>query len=321
MAEEAGYFLRRPDGSTYVGKLWGHYHPPVAVIDVTNPDACAWWGARLTERIRQGATIFKTDFGEAIPIEVVAHNGLSGERLHNAYSLIYNDVVTSVMRDAGIDRPVVWGRSTWAGGQRHVAQWAGDSNSTWQDLASTLRAGLSMALSGHAFWSHDIGGFHGRPSTELYVRWAQFGLLSPLSRFHGTTTRLPWDYGPRRWRPSVPWSSSATPSTPTSMPPRTSPYGAPSPSCGLWSTITPKTPTPRPRTSSTSSVRTYLWPLLPPRGGTFGLVPPRGVGALQRRLVGARTGFRNVTLPLEHAPLWLRAGSAIPLDDPRPPDG
>jgi alpha-D-xyloside xylohydrolase len=27
------------------------------------------------------------------------------------------------------------------------------------------------------------------------VRWAQFGLLSPLSRLHGTTTRLPWEYG------------------------------------------------------------------------------------------------------------------------------
>jgi alpha-D-xyloside xylohydrolase len=50
-------------------------------------------------------------------------------------------------------------------------------------------------MCGHAFWSHDIGGFTIQPTAELYTRWAQFGLFSPLSRAHGNTTRLPWDYG------------------------------------------------------------------------------------------------------------------------------
>jgi alpha-D-xyloside xylohydrolase len=62
-------------------------------------------------------------------------------------------------------------------------------------MASTLRGGLSIAMCGHPFWSHDIGGFHGQPTPDLYVRWAQLGLLSPLSRLHGMTTRMPWDYG------------------------------------------------------------------------------------------------------------------------------
>ena len=316
-AKEAGYFLRRSDGSTYVGPLWGHYHPSVAVIDVTNPEACAWWGAQLTDRVRQGVTIFKTDFGEAIPTEVVAHNGLSGERLHNAYSLIYNDVVTSVMRDAGIDRPVVWGRSTWAGGQRHVGQWAGDPNSSWQDLASTLRAGLSMALSGHAFWSHDIGGFHGRPSTELYVRWAQFGLLSPLSRFHGTTSRLPWDYGPE---------ALAAVRSIAKLRYALHPY--------LYA-------------AAADSVRSAA-PIMRPMVYDYPEDPDAQAADLQyllgkdllvapffraggRRLVwfppgewvhysnGSSTlgpGFHDITLPLRHAPLWLRAGSAILLTTP-----
>ena len=47
VADEAGYFLKRPDGSSYVGDLWGGYHPAVAVIDITNPGARAWWGAQL----------------------------------------------------------------------------------------------------------------------------------------------------------------------------------------------------------------------------------------------------------------------------------
>jgi alpha-D-xyloside xylohydrolase len=61
-------------------------------------------------------------------------------------------------------------------------------------MGSTLRGGLSHGLAGVPFWSHDAGGFTGTPSPELYVRWAQFGALSPLVRFHGTTSRLPWDF-------------------------------------------------------------------------------------------------------------------------------
>jgi alpha-D-xyloside xylohydrolase len=50
-------------------------------------------------------------------------------------------------------------------------------------------------MSGLAYWSHDIGGFWGDPTPELYVRWAQFGLLSALSRYHGATPRDPWRFG------------------------------------------------------------------------------------------------------------------------------
>lgn len=52
-----------------------------------------------------------------------------------------------------------------------------------------------MAVCGHAFWSHDVGGFTGHPTNELYMRWAQFGLFSPLVRAHGNSTRLPWEFG------------------------------------------------------------------------------------------------------------------------------
>jgi alpha-D-xyloside xylohydrolase len=67
-------------------------------------------------------------------------------------------------------------------------------------MASTLRGGLSHGLSGIPFWSHDAGGFNGTPSPDLYVRWSQFGALSPLVRLHGTTSRLPWDFPPEAER-------------------------------------------------------------------------------------------------------------------------
>ena len=194
-ANEHGYLLRTPNGEPYVIQLWGGYHPPVGIIDFTNPDAAKWWKELLRPLLKMGTDAFKTDFGEGVPADAVAWNGMTGAQLHNLYALLYNDLAAEVTAEEKGRPGLVWGRASYAGGQRHAAQWAGDPNSTYRDMASTLRGGLSIAMCGHPFWSHDIGGFHGQPTPDLYVRWAQLGLLSPLSRLHGMTTRMPWDYG------------------------------------------------------------------------------------------------------------------------------
>ncbi len=195
-AREKGYLLKTRAGEAWVGDLWNGHHLPVGIIDMTNPDAVAWFKDLLRPHLQIGVDAYKTDFGEGIPPDVVAHNGMPGEGLHNLYPLLYNDAVAEVTAETAEHHSgLVWGRSTFTGGQRHAAQWSGDPNCTYPALASTLRGGLSMAMCGHAFWSHDIGGFNGRPTPDLYIRWAQFGLLSPLARAHGRTTRLPWDYG------------------------------------------------------------------------------------------------------------------------------
>ncbi|GHO50475.1 alpha-xylosidase [Ktedonospora formicarum] len=195
--DEKGYFLKNAQGQTYVVDIWGGFHPPVGIIDVTNPEAIVWFKELLREPLRVGADVYKTDFGEGIPNDALAYSGIKGEQLHNLYSLLYNDIVAQVTEEVTGHTGLVWARSTFAGGQRHAAQWSGDVNSTFPAMASTIRSGLSMAMCGHAFWSHDVGGFTGHPPTELYVRWAQFGLFSPMIRAHGNSTRLPWDFGPR----------------------------------------------------------------------------------------------------------------------------
>lgn len=50
-------------------------------------------------------------------------------------------------------------------------------------------------MSGIPFWSNDIGGYRGKPEADLYVRWAQFGLLCSHSRMHGDGPREPWIFG------------------------------------------------------------------------------------------------------------------------------
>jgi alpha-D-xyloside xylohydrolase len=191
--EALGYFLRRPDGSTYVADVWHGSYPASGILDLTNPDAVSWLQDRLRELLRDGVAVFKTDFAEGVPADAVSASGLTGAELHNVYSLLYNDAVTQVTREVhGHD--MVWARSTFLGGQRHSAQWSGDANASYASMASTLRGGLSHGLSGVPFWSHDAGGFNGTPSPDLYVRWAQFGAFSPLVRFHGTTSREPWQF-------------------------------------------------------------------------------------------------------------------------------
>jgi len=194
-ASEKGYLLKTPDGETYVVNTWDGYHPPVGFIDFTNPEAVEWFQEYHRRLLRMGVDVFKTDFGESVPADAVAYNGMTGERLHNLYPLLYNDAVSQVTAEETGRAGIVWGRASYAGGQRHAIQWGADCDCTYQGMASTLRGGLSIGMCGHAFWTHDIGGFYLQPTPEVYVRWAQFGLLSPLSRPHGATSRLPWDYG------------------------------------------------------------------------------------------------------------------------------
>jgi alpha-D-xyloside xylohydrolase len=90
---------------------------------------------------------------------------------------------------------VLFARSATAGGQSMPVHWGGDSTSTFPSMAETLRGGLSLAMSGFAFWSHDIGGFEGTPDAAVFKRWTAFGLLGSHSRFHGSSSyRVPWDF-------------------------------------------------------------------------------------------------------------------------------
>jgi alpha-D-xyloside xylohydrolase len=192
-ASEKGFFLRKPDGQVYVADSWHGSYPSCGIVDFTNPDAVEWFKELLRSVLRQGVAAFKTDFAEGVPADAVAFNGMSGTELHNVYTLLFNDLVSGVTREVN-GHGLVWARSSFLGGQRHSAQWGGDTYTSYAAMSSTLRGGLSHGLSGVPFWSHDAGGFTGRPSDDLYIRWAQFGAFSPLVRFHGTTSREPWEY-------------------------------------------------------------------------------------------------------------------------------
>ncbi len=190
-AAERGYLVKSTQGG------WARLEraQPVGIVDFTHPEARAWWQGRITEQLKRGAAVVKPDYGDSVPADALFFNGKTGAEMHNLYLHLYAEAAFEAVRAATGDG-IVWRRAGYLGTQRFPGTWAGDTQTTWQGLRGALRGGISAGFGGEAFWSHDIGGFVGeQPSPELYIRWVQFGMFSPFTRFHGTTPREPWAYG------------------------------------------------------------------------------------------------------------------------------
>jgi alpha-D-xyloside xylohydrolase len=189
--KEKGYLVVKPDGDIWQTDLW---QPGMALVDFTNADACRWYQEKLSALIDLGVDAFKTDFGERIPKHVVYHDGSDPRRMHNYYTYLYNKTVFDLLvQKKGEGQACLFSRSATVGSQMFPVHWGGDCESTFQAMAETLRGGLSLGCCGFGYWSHDIGGFEGKPDPTLFKRWLQFGLLSSHSRLHGSSSyRVPW---------------------------------------------------------------------------------------------------------------------------------
>jgi alpha-D-xyloside xylohydrolase len=190
---EGGYLVRRPDGTVWQWDLW---QAGMALVDFTNPDATRWFQGHLRRLLAQGVDAIKTDFGERVPVGLAWHDGSDPEAMHHRYTELYNRAVFDVLEEVrGPGEAVLFARSATAGGQSMPVHWGGDNSSSFTSMAESLRGGLSLAMSGFGYWSHDIGGFEGDPDPSVFKRWLAFGLLSSHSRLHGSTSyRVPWAF-------------------------------------------------------------------------------------------------------------------------------
>jgi len=186
-----GYLVKLKDGSIW---QWDRWQAGMGLVDFTNADATEWFKNKLKKLINMGVDCFKTDFGERIPVEVAWHDGSDPLKMHNYYTYLYNKAVFDCLCETrGLEEAVLFARSATVGGQKFPVHWGGDCAATFESMAESLRGGLSLCLSGFGFWSHDIGGFIGTATCDLYKRWIAFGLLSSHSRLHGNTSyRVPW---------------------------------------------------------------------------------------------------------------------------------
>jgi alpha-D-xyloside xylohydrolase len=183
----------------------GYEVPGAHVYDPTNPAARDFfWNDFVGKLFAQGWDAFWLDSSE--PEEYWPHSGdaiLRYKQLHIGSGLEYTNIFP-LAHTAGVQehwqqtnpdkRVFLLTRSAFAGQQRiGAAVWSGDVYSTWWALRHQVPAGLNFALSGHPYWTTDIGGYHlPYPSAasepayqELYARWFEYGAFCPMFRTHG----------------------------------------------------------------------------------------------------------------------------------------
>ena len=203
-------FVRNPDGSVYVGKVW----PGDSVFpDFTLSRVRDWWGGLYKNFVGMGAAGFWNDMDEpalferadkTMPLDTVHRlddgTSLDHRAIHNVFGMQNVRATYEGLRKLQPDeRPFVLTRAAYAGAQRFAATWTGDNSSTWNHLKMSTPMLLSMGISGYPLVGDDIGGFAGSPTADLLTRWFEVGALNPIYRDHtakGTADQEPWVHGP-----------------------------------------------------------------------------------------------------------------------------
>ena len=101
---------------------------------------------------------------------------------------------------AGGKRGLILSRFAGAGSHRYPLGFSGDTVMGWPALQFQPYFTATASNIGYSWWSHDIGGHMiGYNDDELYTRWLQFGVFSPIMRLHSTNNEFmgkePWRYG------------------------------------------------------------------------------------------------------------------------------
>ncbi len=200
------YFCRRGDDYFMEGPVWpGRCQFP----DFTNSKVRNWWGDLFKEFVEQGVAGVWNDMNEPVvfgkgtfPLDVRHHfEGYRGShrKAHNIYGMqMVRATYEGLKKHQRNKRPFTITRSGYSGVQRYSSTWTGDNMATWDHLKLAVQMLQRLSISGISFSGSDIGGFTGEPTGELYIRWMQFGVFSPLMRVHSagnTGAREPWTFG------------------------------------------------------------------------------------------------------------------------------
>jgi alpha-D-xyloside xylohydrolase len=196
-----------------------------ALLDSTNPQARQWFWEKIRDNIAsQGFDWFWLDETEPdlVPDGYFYSIG-SGDRYHNLFPLVHTQgVAEGSRRDRPNKRNLILARAAYLGSQRYGSLfWSSDINPTWEALKRQIPTGLDFTASGLAYWGNDIGGWQWLPQQhtpertplldpsdarsvvghnddypELITRWYEYAAFTPTLRAHGSRKDTEvWSYG------------------------------------------------------------------------------------------------------------------------------
>jgi len=216
-----GWFLHLADGTPTDGLP---YDRAGSDIDTTDPEAARWYWDTIRDNIlSKGFDSLWADETEPDlpPNGSFFHIG-PGTRYFNVYPLFHTAALYDGFRRDSGHRALILSRDAYLGAQRNGTMfWSSDIHPTWDTLKRQIPTGLGFAASGMAYWSNDIGGWQYLPAQhrparkplldpsdardnvggyddypELYTRWFQYAAFLPIFRAHGSRLyNEVWSYG------------------------------------------------------------------------------------------------------------------------------
>jgi alpha-glucosidase len=201
-AVERDVLCKTEGGDIYIGQVWPG---DTAFPDFATEEARDWWGELNAAHVASGLAGIWNDMNEPATGNIepgamrFAKGQQSHERYHNQYALLMAMGTTQgLLKAMPGKRTFVLSRAGFAGIQRYAANWMGDNLSRWDHLWLSLPMAAGLGVSGQAFVGADIGGFAGNSNAELYLRWMQYGALTPFCRNHseiGNVDQYAWSWG------------------------------------------------------------------------------------------------------------------------------
>ena len=317
-----GYLLRDTTGAQQEVKIWVGEG---GMFDMANPDTRAWLRNRYRDLTLEGVGGWWGDLGEpeVHPESGLHANGLTTRQYHNRYGNDWSQTIYDLYKEEFPDtRLMTMMRGGTTGLQRYsVFPWSTDVSRSWGGLQPQIKIMLNSGLSGLGYMSHDVGGFAIDPEhpvdPELYVRWLQLGLFSPVFRTHAQQTAEPYKYPEQagiilplvreryRW---LPYNYTLAYENASEGLPLVRPLNFHTPGSAKYDDITDE----------------YLWgrdilvaPVLTPGTTSRRVVFPEGLWTEFDTPGGLYHGGDTITVetPLDKLPLYVRAGAFVPLAD------
>jgi len=218
---QKGWFEHLADGTPTNGLP---YDRAGSDIDTTNPEAAQWfWNVIRDNLLSKGFDALWADETEPdLPANGSFFHIGPGTRYFNVYPLLHTAALYHGFRRDLDRRALILSRDAYLGAQRNgTIFWSSDIYPTWDTLKRQIPTGLNFAASGMAYWSNDTGGWQYLPAEhhpghsplldpsdardnvggyddypELYTRWFEYAAFLPIFRTHGSRRyNEVWSYG------------------------------------------------------------------------------------------------------------------------------